>query len=117
MINYRKQSDTNVWLGSKPQQQGSGLGGRMANLLQSKKPVVKPIVSQKTLDEIEKKKMTVSAYKKTCARTEVEKLGHNLEPAYLRKFNPFSHQYCNLTVQGYLTAYENELANELRSAI
>jgi hypothetical protein len=113
MLDYRKRNNTNVWLGSKSSQQGSCLWIRTANLLQSKKPVVKPIVSQKMLDEIEKKKMIVSAYKKTCSRTYVEKLGHNLEPDHLRKFNPFSHQYCNLTVQGYLTAHENELANEL----
>jgi hypothetical protein len=118
MIDYRKQDNTNVWLGSKPKQQGS-LGVRTANVLLSRKPKTQLITMTVTAQQqavIDKKRAIASQSKQNSIKLFFENLGHSLDPDSLRAKNPYTRLFWNTTVQGYLVQFDTVLSNELKIA-
>lgn len=118
MIDYKKRDNTNVWLGSKPKQQG-GLGVRTANVLLSRKPKIQLIPMTATAQQqavIEKKQAIASQSKQNSMKLFLENLGHSLESDSLRSKNPYSRRFWNMTIQGYLIQFETILSNELKIA-
>jgi hypothetical protein len=118
MIDYRKQDNTNVWLGYKPKQQG-GLGVRTANVLLSRKPKTQLIAMTVTAQQqavIDKNRAIGWQSKQNGMKRSLENLGHCLEPDSLRAKNPYTRLFWNTTVQGYLIQFETILSNELKIA-
>jgi hypothetical protein len=118
MIDYRKQDNTNVWLGYKPKQQG-GLGVRTANVLLSCKPKTQLIAMTVTAQQqavIDKNRAIGWQSKQNGMKRSLENLGHCLEPDSLRAKNPYTRLFWNTTVQGYLIQFETILSNELKIA-
>jgi hypothetical protein len=118
MIDYRKRDNTNIWLGSKPKQQGS-LGVRTANVLLSRKPKIQLIAMTVTAQQqavIDKKRAIASQSKQNSIKLFFENLGHSLDPDSLRAKNPYTRLFWNTTVQGYLVQFDTVLSNELKIA-
>jgi hypothetical protein len=118
MIDYRKQDNTNVWLGYKPKQQG-GLVVRTANVLLSCKPKTQLIAMTVTAQQqavIDKNRAIGWQSKQNGMKRSLENLGHCLEPDSLRAKNPYTRLFWNTTVQGYLIQFETILSNELKIA-
>jgi hypothetical protein len=118
MIDYKKRDNTNVWLGSKSNQQG-GLGVRAANVLLSRKPKIQLITMTVTAQQqevIDKNRAIALQSKKHSMRSFLEDRGLSLESDSLRTKNPYSRLFWNTTVQGYLIQFETILSNELKIA-
>jgi hypothetical protein len=118
MIDYRKRDNTNIWLGSKPKQQGS-LGVSCSNVLLSRKPKIQLITMTVTAQQqavIDKNRAIASQSKLNGMKRLLENLGHSLDPDSLRAKNPYTRLFWNTTVQGYLFQFDTVLSNELKIA-